>query len=305
MPGPRPFAFYTHSPEQFADVFAECGRRGRPVAVLDPAVQGYNPAAEHGPWAVVVNGICPSHFRPGADRGLFHTLAYLTHLEHTGVPVVNGAAPFLVGLSKARQLTVFQSLGQPYPAARVLNHPSHVADAAESLRFPVLVKPTIGGRSEPLRRFDNPLDLVRVAADGRLDRGLDQTAIIQEYIPPRDGLTQRILTLGGRAWYAVQMDVHETIVGEFDAPTEVLNAVEEVVQDVGLDVGAVDYLIDDRTGARYLLAVRAVTQLPTEPERVHDYVDFLERTARVGVPFRAERRKTLLNPDAEYWDAAL
>src|SRR5207253_2996852 len=76
---------------------------------------------------------------------VFYTLAFLAHLERRGVRVVNGYRAFATETSKALQLALLERLGLPYPKARVIHHPTQAPRAAEELRFPVLVKPNIGG----------------------------------------------------------------------------------------------------------------------------------------------------------------
>src|SRR5258708_31723693 len=122
----------------------------------------------------------PSAYLRGGIQGMFFTLSYLAHLERVGLPVVNGLKAFTIETSKARQLTMLESLGLPYAKARVINHASRAAEAAEELRFPVVVKANIGGSGAGIVRFDAPADLARAAAENRLDFGVDHTALVQE-----------------------------------------------------------------------------------------------------------------------------
>ena len=150
----------------------------------------------------------PSAYLRGGVQGIFFTLAFLAHLERLGVPVVNGRQAFTVETSKALQLTLLESLGLPYPRARVINHASKAAAAAEGLRFPMVVKANIGGSGAGIVRYDRPDDLARAAAEGRLNFGVDHTALVQEFIPARDGCITRVETLGGKFLYAIK--VHTT-----------------------------------------------------------------------------------------------
>src|SRR5207249_2159190 len=88
---------------------------------------------------------------------------------------------------------LFQELdrrGVPYPRARVINHPARAPEAAQGFRFPVIVKPNIGGSGAGIRRFETPQQLEQAAGAGALDLGIDQTALVQEYIPAAE---QRIV----------------------------------------------------------------------------------------------------------------
>ena len=57
----------------------------------------------------------PSAYLRGGVQGMFFTLGFLAHLERLGVPVVNGSKGFAIEISKARQLTLLESLGLPLP----------------------------------------------------------------------------------------------------------------------------------------------------------------------------------------------
>ena len=47
----------------------------------------------------------------------------------------------------------------PYPEARVIHQASQAAEAAEGLRFPVVVKPNIGGSGAGVTRFNSCAEL--------------------------------------------------------------------------------------------------------------------------------------------------
>src|SRR5207248_7174923 len=65
---------------------------------------------------------------------------------------------------------LLERLGLPYPRARVINHPALAPGAARGLRFPVVVKPNIGGSGAGVRRFETPEGLEQAAHTGALER---------------------------------------------------------------------------------------------------------------------------------------
>ena len=104
------------------------------------------------------------------------------------------------------QLSLLKSLGLPFPAARVIHHASQAPAAADGLRFPVVVKPNIGGSGAGIVRFDSPGGSGSARRTQRtLDLGIDQTALVQEFIPARDGRIVRVEVLGGRYLYAINV----------------------------------------------------------------------------------------------------
>ncbi|HEY1859460.1 MAG TPA: hypothetical protein VGG61_03855, partial [Gemmataceae bacterium] len=160
----KPIAVYHEHPDWFRPLFAELERRGLPFVRLDPRAHVFDPSETNCAYSLFFNRMSPSAYLRGGVQGMFFTLSYLAHLEQLGVPVVNGRSAFTYETSKALQLTLLESLGLPYPPARVINHASKASVAAEGLRFPVVVKANVGGSGAGIVRFDRPDDLARAAA---------------------------------------------------------------------------------------------------------------------------------------------
>ena len=117
----------------------------------------YDPSANgHEKFSLVFNRMSPSAWNRGRADNIFYTLNYLAHLEQQGTRVVNGSQAFRFETSKALQLSLLQSLGLPYPRSRVIHRSSEAPAAAAGLRFPVVVKPNIGGSGAGIIRFDTP-----------------------------------------------------------------------------------------------------------------------------------------------------
>src|SRR6187397_443998 len=174
--------YYEH-PDWYRPLFAELDRRGVPYDALHADTHRFDPSEAASPHAVVFNRMSPSAYIRGRGHLTFYTLQYLAHLERLGVRVVNGYEAWRTEISKAYQLTLLERLGLPYPKARVIHHSSQAPEAAEGLRFPVVVKPNIGGSGAGIVRFDTPESLERAAGKG-LELGIDQTALVQEYVTP-------------------------------------------------------------------------------------------------------------------------
>src|ERR1044071_2689585 len=149
----RPIGVFYEHPDWFRPLFATLERRGYPFVRLDAASHGFDPSERSSPFALVFNRASPSSYTRGRRQVTFHTLQWLRHLERIGVPVVNGSAVYTIEISKAAQLEVLEEIGVAYPASRVVNHTAQVLPAAQTLRFPVLVKAHIGGNGEGMRRI--------------------------------------------------------------------------------------------------------------------------------------------------------
>ena len=309
---PRPIGIYYEHPDWFKPLFAELDRRGLPYERIDAAHHSLNPGESESPYALVVNRMSSSAYLRGHGQGILHTAGFTTHLERLGVRVINGSQATSIETNKARQLDLLAGLGLQFPASRVVNHTSRITDAAAELRFPVVVKVNIGGSGAGIVRFDTPAGLQAAVTAGQIDLGIDQTALVQEYVTPRGGHIHRVETMAGKFLYA--MKVYTTgesfnlcpaeicqipdepsadfclteapkkgiKVEAFTPPAEVIAAVERIVAKAGIDVGGIEYLIDDRTGEVLFYDINALSNFVADAVNVVGFdpyarfVDYLE-----------------------------
>jgi len=309
-----PIAIYHEHPDWFRPLFAELARRGIAYERLDAAAHLFDPSETSAPWSLVFNRASPSAYLRNHAQATFHTLHWLRHLEGIGVPVVNGAQAYAYELSKATQLDLLHELGLPYPKARVINHASRAVDATTGFRFPVLVKANIGGSGAGIVRYDTVEALAEAVAAGTVDLGLDRTALVQESAPLRDGHITRVETLGGNFLYAINVfppqdsfdlcpaDACQTTTGAalvrgacaIDAPTSgmrveaahppthIIQQVEQIVRAANIDVGGIEYLVDDRDGQHYFYDINALSNFVADAPNVIGFdpfvtlVDYLE-----------------------------
>lgn len=315
----RSFAIYHEHPDWFRPVFAELDRRRIQYIKIDPRAHLYDPSEREVPFSLLFNRMSPSAYLRGGIQGMFFTLGYLAHLERLGVPVVNGSKGFAVEISKARQLILLESLGLPYPKARVINHPSKAVEASTGLRFPVVVKANIGGSGAGIVKYDDRDALASAVAAGKLDFGVDHTALVQEFIPCRDSQIIRVETLGGKYLYGIRIhtpgdrfnlcpaDICQRADGKelvrtacpvdapktgmkvegYTPPAKVIAACEAIMQTAGIDVGGIEYMIDDRDGHIVYYDINALSNFVADAVNVVGFdpfarlVDYLERRAGV------------------------
>jgi hypothetical protein len=153
-------------------------------------------------FLLLFNRMSPSAYLRGHGQGIFYTLAYLEHLERLGTRVINGRKAFLDrDLKSSTSITPRLAWSLPYPKARVINHPSQAISASSDLRFPIVVKANIGGSGAVLFRYDSKESLERAVISQTVDLGIDQTALVQEFVPARGGHITRVETLGGKYLY--------------------------------------------------------------------------------------------------------
>jgi len=121
--------------------------------------------------------------------------------------VVNGYRGFAHEISKAQQLTNLETLGLPYPKARVINHVFAGAGCRGGpSAIPVVIKPNIGGRRRRNRKSSRPHSNCAAPWKKKIACifGIDSTRVSARRIPlPRDGVITRIEVLGGKYLYAI------------------------------------------------------------------------------------------------------
>lgn len=302
----KPIAVFYEHPDWFRPLFAAFERRGIPHVRLNAAAHTFDPSGREMPWSVVFNRASPSAYKRGHAETTFYTSHWLRHLARLGVPVVNGADVYEYETSKAKQLVLFEECHLPYPRTRVINSPRLASEAAAGLRFPVLVKANIGGSGAGIARFDDPSQLADAIEHRELRLGIDDTALVQELAPLRGGHIHRVEVLDRKFLYAIRIypgeesfnlcpaDVCRTTAGAelqrgacaISAPKnqmrveaytpspDIVAQVERLAERAGLDVGGVEYLIDDRNGAPYFYDMNALSNFVADPQQVVGFDPF-------------------------------
>ncbi len=288
----QPIAVLYEHPEWFKPLFAELDRRGMPYVALHAAQHVYDPDERRSPFSLVVNRMSPSAWVRGQRAAIFHTLRYLEHLDEIGAPVLNGAAAFRMELSKAAQYSLMARLGLHHPATRVLSHPHQALAAAAELRYPVLIKPNIGGSGAGIQSFASPDELSAAVDAGQLDFGIDDVGLLQEHLPARGDAIVRIEIVGGEYLYAIRLllspgsfnlcpadycelpGMADGVSGRglpieaHDPPVAIIEEARRLVSAAGMDVGGVEYLVSDRDGRHYFYDVNALSNFVADAPNV-------------------------------------
>lgn len=317
-PNSQPIAIYYEHPEWFKPLFADLDRRGVAYDRLLAYEHHFDPVERHSPYALIVNRMSPSAFTRGHSQAIFYTLQYLAYLKSIGANVLNGYDAYVYEFSKAQQLNLLAGLGLPYPRARVINHPSQAPVAAEGLTYPVIIKPNIGGSGAKIERFETPAALQEAANTGAIDLGLDSLGLVQEQLPARGSSIVRVEVLNGKFLYAIRLyltsetsfnlcpadycDLPENqaadgladgvsgrglLIEGYTPPPAVIEAVERITAAAHIEVGGVEYLVNDRDGEVYYYDINALSNFVADAPNVIGFdpfprlVDFL--LARAGL----------------------
>lgn len=289
----RPIAILYENETWMAPLFGALDDVGAPYERVFLNELSFDPAGPAPLWSLAVNKVSPSSYLRGHARSIAVARELLPLLEERGIPVVNGSRAFALETSKARQLLLLRRLGIRAPAARVITDPAQAPSAARELRFPVIVKPNVGGSGAHMRRFDSPDALAAGAAE--LDLGPDGTGLVQEFIESEDGTSRRVEFLGGEYLYAIRIasegqdfnlcpadicQVQESSefdncvvdagtkrqlrIDAFEPPGQIVDDVLHIARVAGLDVGGVEYLIAARDGQPYVYDINALSNFVTD-----------------------------------------
>jgi hypothetical protein len=310
---------YEH-PEWFRPLFAALSRRGLEYIELDAGSLSWDPRRLPA-FDLLVNRMSPSAYLRGHAHAIYSAFHYVAFVEGCDVPVVNGSAAYALEISKAAQLALLERLRLPYPRARIINNSAVAVAASEGLRFPIVVKPNIGGSGARIQRFDSRSRLAAAMAAGELDLGIDATALVQEFLPARGGAITRIEILDGELLYAIRItpppgfgfnlcpadicrDETEPATGTAvdglcatkpameiaatDVPRDILGAARSIARAAGLDVCGIEYLVDDRNGQPYFYDINALSNFVTDASNIvgfdpfDRFVDYLEMRLAAG-----------------------
>lgn len=314
-------AVYYEHPDWFRPLFKELEKRELPVIKYDAAEHHFSISQKEIPFRIFFNRMSPSAYLRNNTQAIFYTTGLLASLESKGVRVINGSKAWRYEISKALQLSLLESLGLPYPKSVVINNPSQALAASRDLRFPIVIKANIGGSGAGITRYNTEEELKKAVAEETVELGLDFTALVQEFIPARDGNIHRVETLDGKYLYGIKVytsgdnfnlcpaDICQTTTGQelsrnacaLDAPKnglkveaytpskEIIDAIEKIIQAAGIEVGGIEYIIDDRDGQLYYYDINALSNFVADAVNVIGFdphkklVDFIEKTANLKI----------------------
>ena len=303
LPKPsRTIAVYYEHPEWFEPMFAEFDRRGVSYERLLAHGHVFNPAQLEPKYALVLNRMSPSAFTRGRAHTIPYTLQYLAYLKDIGANVINGFDAYQYEFSKARQLGLLAELGVKHPKSRVINHPLQAVKAAQALTFPIVIKPSIGGSGAGIQKFDSIGELQEAADAETFDLGLDNVGLVQEYLLPKDASVVRVEVLNGEFLYAIKLRLEsptsfnlcpadycrpedmkalgrkpeEAPVTGYMPPQAVIDTVKCIANAAHLEVGGIEYLVNEADGEIYYYDINALSNFVADAPNVVGFDPFLK-----------------------------
>jgi glutathione synthase/RimK-type ligase-like ATP-grasp enzyme len=297
---PQLAILYEH-PKWFEPLFAALERAGIDYQPIRLADHSFDPASREIPAPVVFSRVAMSSFLRDSEHGIFYSQALLAHWQANGARILNGPEVLAIDSSKARQLSIITGLGFGIPGTRVVHRAADLLSAAKGMAYPLLVKANIGGSGAGITRYGNEQELADSVRAGTVPDSVDKVLLLQDYAPARGGVITRVETLGGRFLYAIEVESGgdsfdlcpaDACVAEPGRPAirmtavtpapELIEAAERIASAVGLDVGGVEVMIDDRDGRPLFYDINALSNFVADPlnvlgwdphERLIDYIE--------------------------------
>lgn len=298
---PADLAILYEHPDWFRPLFAALDRRGVAYEAIRLTDHVFDPGARDVPAPLVLSRVAMSGFLRESEHGIFYAESLLAHWASNGARVLNGAQVIAVDSSKARQLSLIAGLGLAVPETRVVHRAEDLPAAARTMRFPLLVKANVGGSGAGIARYEDREQLADAVAARTVPESVDKVLLLQDLVPPRGGAIVRVETLGGAFLYALEVESG----GSYDLcpadacvaapgrsairmaaltpPPEMVEAAERIARAIGLDVGGIEYMIDDRDGVARFYDINALSNFVADPLNVLGWdpheklVDFLEQ----------------------------
>ncbi len=208
-------------------------------------------------------------------------------LESYGRRIINGRQALNLEVRKAEQYLGLKTFNIQTPDTVVVNNESDLVQQAEQfIHQPFLVKPNRGGKGAGVQMFESVNDLKDQIASGNAQfNSLDGILLLQQYVKPANGNIVRLEFIGGKFFYAVQVDATggfelcpadqcESDEGDnqfcpADSNTNGFKILknyedpyipiyEEFLAKQGIEIGAIEY-VENEKGERYIYDININT----------------------------------------------
>lgn len=138
-----------------------------------------------------------------------YAAAVLAWLKRHGRTVVNGERALALEVSKVAQYQALAAFGIETPDTIAVVGEDFIADAAEQLGFPLILKHNRGGKGLGVRLFLSAAALAEHLASADFETPVDGITLVQRYIKAPSPFITRVEFVGGHFVYAVQVDTSQ------------------------------------------------------------------------------------------------
>ena len=244
--------------------------------------EGQLDLSQPAPEGVFFCRVSASAYSRGNQSAYANARAWLSLLVSEGRSVVNGIRALELELSKAKQFIALKRAGMNVPDSRFVAGPRAVLEAAETIGYPVVLKPNCGGKGLGVRRFDDRSSLEGYLQSDEVDVGADGLLVVQALIDSAEGVVMRHEFVGGEHLYSVRVQTGGAFelcpadgcaIGatgpRFDVELEYQNPVLEpcgrMLFEAGVEVAGVETMTD-RAGQIWAYDINVNTNYNREAE---------------------------------------
>ena len=191
-----------------APLRAQFARLGTPVAewFLD---RGALDLTQAPPDGVFYNSMSASSHTRGHRYAPEYTAAVLEWLARHGRTMVNGPRALALEISKIAQYQALAAFGVRSPDTIAAIGREHIATAAETLGFPVILKHNRAGKGLGVKLLLSAAGLAEHLAAEEVEAPVDGIWLVQRYIQAPEPFITRVEFVGGRFLYAVRVDTSQ------------------------------------------------------------------------------------------------
>jgi acetyl/propionyl-CoA carboxylase alpha subunit len=161
------------------------------------------------PDGVFYNRMSASSHTRGHRYAPEYTAAVLEWLARHGRTMVNGPRALALEISKIAQYQALAAFGVSSPDTIAAIGREHIATAAETLGFPVILKHNRAGKGLGVKLLLSAAGLAEHLAAEEVEAPVDGIWLVQRYVQAPEPFITRVEFVGGRFLYAVRVDTSQ------------------------------------------------------------------------------------------------
>jgi glutathione synthase/RimK-type ligase-like ATP-grasp enzyme len=161
------------------------------------------------PEGIFYNRMSASSHTRGHRYAPEHTAAVLAWLTRHGRIIVNGERALQLEISKVAQYESLAAFGIVTPATIAVIGREHIAAAAATIGYPVILKHNRAGKGLGVKLIYSPAGLDEHLASQGFEDSVDGIMLVQRYIKAPAPFIVRVEFVGGQLLYAVRVDTSQ------------------------------------------------------------------------------------------------
>jgi hypothetical protein len=289
----KPFGIVYNFPLEHHAIAAELWRRDIPLTFINPAKFSFDASQHDMDFSLLFNDVStPSGF-PFQNEFVQSLITYNRHVELTNNRfaqgrIINGSAALDVLVNRARQVSLFASLGVRYPKTIIATNLDSLITQVHALKFPILIKNSDVSLGNKVQKFDSISSLLEAIFEEKIFTS-NHLLLAQEYHFPKGDQVYRVDTLNGKYLSAhIVSTIREPALSwevelksePFEPSEHVIHTVEQIARAARVDIGSIEYFVDRKTNALFyynILPFNYRKQSDAEGNVINQIANYVER----------------------------